>query len=129
MDVEVKDLGTLIDTLYATRQQRLEITKQVDALKADEAKLRGTILQILETVGLAKASGHLATAGVKTSIEPSIIDWDEVHGYIREHDRFDLLQKRISAPAWRDLYNEGVTVPGTVPEEVIDLSLTKSVRG
>lgn len=126
---EVEQLGNLIDTLYATRQHRLAISKQVDELKSEEVSLRKTILEILEAVGLAKASGQLATCGIKTSIEPTVVEWEEVHEYIRRENRFDLLQKRLSAPAWRDLYGEGITVPGTVPEEVIDLSLTKSVRG
>lgn len=125
----LEDLGTLIDTLYATRQQRLEIQKEVDALKNTETGLRGQILDLLENSGLAKASGQLATCGVKVSIEPSVVDWDEVHEFIRINNRFDLIQKRISAPAWRDLYQEGVTIPGTVPEEVRDISLTKSTRG
>ena len=123
------NLGILIDSLYATRQQRLDITKQVDALKSMEVELRGQILGILESTGLAKASGQMATCGITTKVEPIVTDWDAVHSWIRINNRFDLLQKRISAPAWRDLQADDTLVPGTEPTVVTDLSLTKSTRG
>lgn len=127
--MNIEDLGPLIDKLYATREQRLQISKQVDALKVQEREMRTTIIEMLEKVGLAKASGHLATCGIVTTTEPVVEDWDLVHGYIRENNRFDLLQKRISTVAWRDLLSEGFMVPGTGSQEVVDVSLTKSVRG
>lgn len=123
------ELGTLIDSLYNLRQQRLEATKTVDAMKAEEAKLREQIQLKLEETGLAKASGAIATAGLKRSIDPVVDDWDEFYRYIRENNRFDLLQRRISAPAWRELNEEGTVVYGTTGQEVWDLSLTKSTRG
>lgn len=125
----VSNLGALIDQLYATRQQRLELTRQVDDFKTKEVMLRGDILKILEETGLAKASGQTATCGVTTKVEPQVTDWDQVHAWIRINNRFDLLQKRISAPAWRDLQADNTLVPGTEPVVVTDLSLTKSTRG
>tara|TARA_R110000868_G_scaffold5782_1_gene33943 strand:- start:20426 stop:20797 length:372 start_codon:yes stop_codon:yes gene_type:complete len=122
------DLGVRIDALYATRQQRLELSKTVDALKAEETRQREEILLMLDTVRLAKASGYMATCGIKESIEPVPEDWEMIHGYIREHNRFDLIQKRLSAPAWRELRDSGLLVPGTSAVTVRDLSLTKSTR-
>lgn len=123
------ELGVLIDSLYNLRQQRLEASKAVDAMKAEEAKLRDQIQLALEESGLAKASGAIATAGLKRSIDPVVEDWDEFYRYIRENNRFDLLQRRVSAPAWRELNDEGTVVYGTTGQEVWDISLTKSTRG
>lgn len=123
------ELGVLIDSLYNLRQQRLEASKAVDAMKAEEAKLRDQIQLELEKSGLAKASGAIATAGLKRSIDPVVEDWDEFYRYIRENNRFDLLQRRVSAPAWRELNDEGTVVYGTTGQEVWDISLTKSTRG
>lgn len=122
-------LGAIIDKLYATRAKRLDITKQVDALKEEERGMRAKIIEMLDAVGLAKASGSLATCGITINIEPVVNDWDVVHDYIRENNRFDLLQKRLSTVAWRELHLEGTTVPGTESMQVIDVSLTKSTRG
>jgi hypothetical protein len=123
------DLGTLIDALYSTRQERLDVSKKVEELKALETEMRLKILEQLDAMGMAKASGYQATCGIKKSIEPVTEDWDEIHKYIREQDRFDLVQKRLSAPAWRGLLESGILVPGTSQVEVRDLSLTKSSRG
>jgi len=122
------DIGSMIDGLYALRQQRLELTKTVDALKTQEVGVREQILEMLDTMGCAKASGYQATCGVKESIEPVPEDWEMIHNYIRTENRFDLIQKRLSAPAWRELRDNGLLVPGTSAMTVRDLSLTKSTR-
>ena len=124
-----EQLGTLIDAVYALRAKRLEMARAVDALKAEEWSRRVELLELLQKYGLAKASGAIATAGQTHSFEPMVTDWEEVWKWIREENRFDLLQKRLSAPAWREINDGGVLVPGTVVQEVWDISLTKSTRG
>jgi hypothetical protein len=127
--MQLNELGLGIDALYALREKRLNIEKQVKELKAQEYELRNEILLALGESGLAKASGQMATASVRTSEIPVVTDWDEVYTYIAEHDRFDLMQKRISTIAWRDLKESGTLVPGTESIEDVDISLTKSTRG
>ena len=121
-------LGEVIDNLYETRAERLTLSKQVEELKQRETVIREELLKMLNDVGLKKASGELATVGVKTSIQPLTTDWVQIHQYIRNEDRFDLLQKRLATLAWRELYDTGILVPGTEPFEETDLSLTKSTR-
>jgi len=126
--MELKDLGSAIDSLYEARERRLNLDRQVKELKQQEAQIKMDILDLLGVSGLAKASGYLATASVKTSTIPIITDWDKVHEFIRTQNRFDLLQKRVAVIAWRELYDSGELVPGTESVEDVDLSLTKSVR-
>jgi len=126
--IELRDLGSVIDQLYGRREERLNFERRVKELKAEEMKLREEILDTLAISGLEKASGHLATAGVKTSIIPITTNWIDIHSWIRDNDRFDLLQKRLSVLAWRELYDTGVLIPGTEAVEDVDLSLTKSSR-
>lgn len=122
------DIGAKIDALYALRQQRLELSKTVDNLKAQETACREDIISNLDRMRLVRASGHQATCGVKESLEPVPEDWELIHSYIRTENRFDLIQKRLSAPAWRELRDNGLLVPGTSAITVRDLSLTKSTR-
>ena len=127
--MESTKLGELIDRLYNHRQNRLALEKRVQEMKSEEHTLRQLVMAELDEVGLAKASGSTATVGIVESTQPQIEDWEAVHKYIREHDRFDLLQKRLSVLAWRDLVQkDGFLVPGTVATTVYDLSLTKSGR-
>lgn len=122
-------IGLKIDALYSLRASRLELQKKIDLLKAEESTMRAEILNELESAGLAKASGDNATCGVTTTLQPLVEDWNLVFNYVKENDRFDLLQKRLSAPAWRELVlDDDILVPGTQKNMVQDLSLTKSHR-
>lgn len=121
-------LGEAIDTLYQTRAARLAMAKEVKELQVKEAEAKVNVLKLLGESGLAKASGKLATAGITTEDIPYIKDWDQVYDYIKSNDRFDLLQKRIGVVAWRDLFKDGILVPGTEAGVDTDLSLTKSTR-
>ena len=121
-------LGEAIDALYQARAARLAKAKEVKDLQAAEAAAKLEVLRLLGEAGLEKASGKLATAGITMDNIPFIKDWDAVYGYIKENDRFDLIQKRIGVVAWRDLFKDGILVPGTEAAIDTDLSLTKSTR-
>mgnify|MGYP003547143997 CR=1 FL=1 len=124
----IKELGLMIDEYYEARANRLEAERKIKEMKGVEYQLKEALLDILGEAGLQKASGHIATASIKRSTVPVVEDWDLLHNYVASHNRFDLLQKRISALAWRDMYEAGEEVPGTIAIEDVDLSLTKASR-
>lgn len=121
-------LGQAIDELYTARAARLAMAKEVKDLQVKESEAKATVLKMLGETGLEKASGKLATVGILTDDVPYIKDWDAVYGYIKDNDRFDLLQRRIGVIAWRDLFKDDILVPGTEAGVDTDLSLTKSSR-
>jgi hypothetical protein len=122
------DIGTRIDALYALREHRLSIEKKVKELKEEELQMRNEIFELLASMGLTKASGAMATAGIKVSQVPLVESWDLLQEYIQETGEFDLLQKRISVTAWRARYDDGVAIPGVSKVEDVDISLTKAGR-
>ena len=124
-----QDIGPVIDALYALREMRLGMQKKVDELKAEELNMRNAIFDKLAALGLTKASGTVATAGIKVSNIPLVEDWDALQEYIKKTGEFDLLQKRISVTAWRARFEEGVEVPGVSKVEDVDISLTRASRG
>ena len=121
-------LGATIDALYSLRQMRIEMARKVDEMKGQEAAMKREIMEVLDETGLGKATGAVATCGIMTSVVPVIEDWDTIYAWIRENDRFDLLQKRISVTAWREMALDGTVVPGTAVDEARDISLTKAHR-
>ena len=128
MSIEIKDLGATIDKLYALREDRLDHERKVKKMKEEEQDVRNDILQALENSGLEKASGGLATCGIKRSTVPLVTDWDQFHNWIRENNRFDLLQKRIAVVAWREMMEDGKLIVGTEPVSDVDITLTRSSR-
>lgn len=123
------DIGSAIDALYALREQRLGIERRVKELKEEEVQRRNQIFEMLAGMGLTKASGSMATAGIKVSNVPLVENWDTFHEYIKNTGEFDLLQKRISVTAWRARFDDNVTIPGVSAVEDVDISLTKASRG
>lgn len=123
------DLGKVIDEYYIAREDRLAAERKIKDLKEAEQALKFSIMDMLRDSGLKKATGEVATASIRIMTVPYVEDWGLIHKYIRDNDRFDLLQKRLSTTAWRDLHETGVNVPGTTAVEDEDLSLTKASRG
>jgi hypothetical protein len=121
-------IGTMIDSLYNLRAQRLAIEKQVEELKARETATKEEILFLLKESGLEGAKGEVATASIQYKIKANVTDWDAVYSYIRDNDMFALLQKRLTTTLWAALQEDGILVPGTEPMALTDLSLTKSKR-
>lgn len=121
-------LGDLIDVMYTRRAVRLAAQKTVDEAKALEDIAKLELISKLQSINLAKASGHLATASIKAIQMPGVVDWDLFYDYIRRTGRFDLLHKRVSELAWRDTLAAGELIVGTVAVDDIKLSLTKASR-
>ena len=121
-------IGQQIDGLYQLRAQRLEIEKQVEALKSREAAAKQEIIETLKTLSLEGAKGDMATASITYKIKPNVTDWEAVYAFIRDKDMFALLQKRLTSSLWDALREDGIVVPGTEEQPVVDLSLTKSKR-
>lgn len=119
------DLGGLIDLLYATRVKRLEAEKEIKALKTQEVGYRVRIKQMLDAASLEAGSGKTATTSVCHTTEPNAKDWPLIYSYIVENDAFDMLQRRLSATAVRDRWNDGIIIPGIEKFDTWDLSLTK----
>jgi len=128
-DEKSNELGAAIDALYAIREHRLGLQRKVDELKAEEVKARERLFEMLTAIGLTKASGAVATAGIKVSKIPLVEDWDILQQHIQQTGEFDLLQKRISVTAWRARFEEDIAVPGVSMVEDVDISLTKASRG
>lgn len=122
-------LGEIIDKLYQKRSERLALSKQVDALKAEEADLRRLVIQRLQDVGLDSGRGTLATASITQDDQASVKDWSALENYILEHKSFDLLQRRVSVTAVRARWENEEVVPGVEKVTLTDLSLTKATKG
>lgn len=123
------ELGELIDDLYTKRAARLEAQRKTDEAKSLEDAAKVALVDMLQELKLNGAKGAIATASIKSIKMPKIVSWDDMYAYIRANNRFDLLHKRISELAWRDMLEAGELVPGTESVPDIKLSLTKSTRG
>lgn len=112
--------------LYAeVRQLRLDMQKEVEAVAEREAELREHLISTISKSDDEGAVGLKVRVLVKTKAKPRPADWDAFYAYIRKHERFDLLQKRLSERAIMDMDEAGEMPPGIERINVPELSVTK----
>lgn len=120
-----KTLAGCADLLYTTRQARLEMDKQVEAMKARETELRQHLIDNLPVSEATGVAGKVARATIVTKDEPDVQDWDATWEYIRKTKSYDLIQKRISPAAVKERWENNKVVPGIGHRTVKSVSLNK----
>lgn len=116
-------LDDMINQLVGVRAARKELAQQDKTLSREQASLEASILHAMFEVGTTRAESPLASVSAKKKIVPAVTDWNEFYRWVADHDAFDLLQRRLSGPAFHDRWDEGVVVPGTSQTELWDLSI------
>jgi hypothetical protein len=126
--LDLKKPGLVVDQLYALRARRLEAQAQVDEMKAEEQAVKNWLIDSLPKSELTKLSGKLATAALVSSSQANVIDWHKLHAYVEKHGAFELLQRRVSIEAVREVWDEGKDLPGVERYTKLDISLTKASK-
>ena len=108
-------LGEAADELAKLRDDKREATKVVDAIDKEIALAQEMMFEKLDAQKSRKAEGLKASVSITDSIVANVTDWEALHEYIRKTKNFQLLQKRVSDPAWRELggLSKGKGIPGT----------------
>jgi hypothetical protein len=107
--------GTLIDQLWAVREEKRTAEKVVSDLSERITELEGKVMENLEANGLDKATGTKASVSVSSSVAADVQDWEALWAFIVKKKFTHLIQKRVSDPAYRELLEAGMKVPGVVP--------------
>ena len=76
----------------------------------------------MEDQGLDQIANDVCTVSKKIDVVPTVEDWDVVHQHILDTKQFELLQKRMSATAWRELLQMGQAVPGVKATELTKIN-------
>lgn len=119
-------LGDLIDKMASLKTQKAEHDSSATALGREIEALEQQIIDVLDEQKTTKGSSKTATVSIAESVQPNVENWDAVFEFIRKNRMFHLVQRRMSAPAWRELESLGKKVPGVVPFTKRSLSFTKA---
>lgn len=120
-------IDELINQYVAIKTKRAELAQQDKELSQQASKLQADIMHAMSEAGTYKAAtaeGHSVSMVKKT--HPAITDWNEFYKYVAETGNFELLQKRLSAPAFRERWDTGTPIPGAGSTEVWELSISQS---
>lgn len=128
-------MGRCADLYHDVREMRLAMEKEVAEIAARENEIKSHIIDNLSKGSDTGAAGLRYRAQVVTKRTPRIASasdgypqggWGALTSWIRKHNRFDLLQKRLSDKAVMDWQEqEGRNLPGIETVNVPSLSVTK----
>ena len=107
-----KTIGEAADRLFKTKLKRLDAQKVVDELAKEEAALKEFIINELPKSNAAGVTGKLARVTVSNKSTPQVKDWDAFNAYVKKHNAFELLQRRLSVAAVEERLEAGVNLPG-----------------
>lgn len=111
-------MDDLLKDLNDSKQSLRELQAEEKTLKQSINELENRIILNLENQGVDRIGNDVCTVSIKKEIVPTVDDWDSVHQHIIDTGQFELLQKRMSATAYRELQQMGQEVPGVVATEL-----------
>ena len=118
MENQQVTLDDKMNMLADTRAKLKVLLDQEKELKNVQNALEAEIAADMESQGLTQTGNDVCTISLKTETVPTVEDWDALHQHISGTGRFELLQKRMSATAYRELIAMEPSVPGVRSTEL-----------
>ena len=118
MENQQVNLDDKMIMLADTRAKLKVLLEQEKELKQVQNALEAEIAADMERQGLTQTGNDVCTISLKTETVPTVEDWDVLHQHISDTGRFELLQKRMSATAYRELIAMEPSVPGVRSTEL-----------
>jgi hypothetical protein len=117
-------IGKLIERLASVKKKKLDYNHKIDELSKAQTQLEQSLIATLKLKGLDGAKSSKHSVSIKEQTYPSIENWDDFTEYVRKNKRFELLERRVSASAYREYLQLGRKVSGVVPFTKVAVSLT-----
>lgn len=111
-------IDDLLTELHSTRTELKRLQEIESKLKKTKNELETQIAINLKDQGIDQVGNDMCTVSIKKEIVPTVENWDSVHQHIIDTGQFELLQKRMSATAYRELQQMGQGVPGVTATEL-----------
>ena len=118
MENQQVNLDDKMNMLADTRAKLKVLLEKEKELKNVQNALEAEIAADMESQGLTQTGNEICTISLKTETVPTVEDWDVLHQHISDTGRFELLQKRMSATAYRELIAMEPSVPGVRSTEL-----------
>ena len=112
------NLDDKMNMLADTRLQLKQLLEQEKKLKQVQNALEAEIAADMERQGLTQTGNDVCTISIKTEVVPTVENWDALWEHIFDTRQSELLQKRMSATAYRELLAMAQTVPGVRSTEL-----------
>ena len=105
-------LGAQIDKMWDIREKKRTLEASIKDLDGQLATIEAELMEDMEANGVDKMTGKRAGVSITSNTVAHVTDWDEMWKFILKTKNTQLLQRRVSDPAYRELLEMGKKVPG-----------------
>jgi len=112
------DMNQLVTAHVNIRDKRKQLADEFNAadkeLRQKQDRLEAAMLRFMQANGTESVRTDAGTVYQQETIKPAASDWQAFYDWIREHDAFDALEKRVKAGFIKEYMddNNGATPPG-----------------
>jgi hypothetical protein len=125
--VKLVAIGPTIDKMNELRERKRVLEADVKKIQAEYDELEEKLFAKLDAEGTRTGAGKTATCSISESVVGNLTDDAKFFAYVKKTGYFHLLQRRLSAPAVRELFEKGVKIPGCEPFTERRLNLRAAV--
>lgn len=111
-ELAMRTIGELADLMQKNREDRKAIDEKVKAYNTAYDVLEAELIDALDSQKSTRGDGKKASVSISESVVPAVKDWDALWAFIFKGKHKQLMQLRISAPAWRELCELKKPPPG-----------------
>lgn len=108
-------LGELIDDMFEVRERKRRLDDEAAKCEAEYKELEERLMERMEAESTDKAAGKKASASITSGVVANVTDWTKLEAFVKKTGNFQLFQRRISDPAFRELMEKKGAVPGVQP--------------
>lgn len=108
-------IGKIIDKMFDLREQRRRLEEEAAKLEADYKAQEEMLMERMGKENTDKAAGKKASVSITTGVVANVTDWAKVEAFVKKTGNFQLFQRRVSDPAFRELMESKGPVPGMEP--------------
>jgi len=118
MEEEKQTMDELLTELTEVRTSLKNLQEKERGFKSRKMELEARIVSTLKEQGIDRIGNDNCTVSIKEEVVPTVEDWDQVYQHLLQTKQFELIQKRMSATAFRELLQMGMNVPGVKATEL-----------
>jgi hypothetical protein len=119
---EESKINELINELADARESINSLDEKRKGFVQKKMDLESRLVAVMEDQGIDRTANDRATISVKTETMPSAEDWDQIYKHILATEQFELLHRRLSAQAFREILALGQAVPGVRSTDVVRIN-------
>jgi len=108
-------IGELATKLFELKAEKTRLNAEVSMLEPQIKETEKELLNKMREEKLLKLSNDLGTIYISPQVVPDVVNWDMFYEYIGRTNSFHLLERRLTKTAFREMVENGESVPGVDP--------------